>query len=158
MHAETTTGRPETTPMNDLASPSHAAQWRRAPAAAGARTKRILLVDDSSTSHMWVRMILNKTPYEMISARDGAEGVTVAGETRPDLILMDVVMPNMDGFEATRRLRGVPATESTPIIMLTTRGEAKNLETGYASGCSDYVTKPIDSLELLSKIRSFLGE
>ena len=119
--------------------------------------KKILLVDDSTTTHMWIRMILSKTEYEMISAKDGEEGVAAALAQNPDLILMDVVMPRLDGFQATRRLRGEEATRDTPIIMVTTRSEARNVENGFESGCSDYITKPIDGLELLSKVKSFLG-
>ena len=122
------------------------------------RRRKILLVDDSATTHMWIRMILNKSDYDMVSARDGEEGVERALAERPDLILMDVVMPRMDGFEACRRLRAHPATRPTPIVMVTTRAEAKNVENGFTSGCSDYITKPIDSLELLSKVRSFLDQ
>jgi DNA-binding response OmpR family regulator len=123
-----------------------------------AARKKILLVDDSATTHLWIRMILNKTEYDMVSARDGEEGVRAALAENPDLILMDVVMPRLDGFGATQRLRQSPATRQTPIIMVTTRGEARNVETGFESGCSDYITKPIDGLELLAKVRSFLGE
>jgi CheY-like chemotaxis protein len=122
------------------------------------RRRKILLVDDSATTHMWIRMILNKSDYDMVSARDGQEGVERALAERPDLILMDVVMPRMDGFEACRQLRAHPATRPTPIVMVTTRSEAKNVENGFTSGCSDYITKPIDSLELLSKVRSFLDQ
>jgi len=126
------------------------------PAAVAPR--KILLVDDSATTHMWIKMILNKTEYVMISARDGEEGVRTAMIEKPDLILMDVVMPRMDGFEATRALRAEPATRDIPIVMVTTRGEARNVEAGFQNGCSDYITKPIDGLELLSKVKSFLGE
>lgn len=125
-------------------------------AAASTATKKVLLVDDSSTSHMWIKMILKKTDYTMVSAKDGQEGVDKALAEQPDLILMDVVMPRMDGFEATRTLRSLPATRGTPIIMVTTRGEAENLEEGYQSGCTDYITKPIDSVELLAKINNYL--
>jgi DNA-binding response OmpR family regulator len=120
--------------------------------------RKILLVDDSATTHMWIKMILNKSAYEMVSARDGMEGVEKALSETPDLILMDVVMPRMDGFAACRSLRTHAATRGTPIIMVTTRAEAKNVEEGFQSGCSDYITKPIDGLELMSKVRNFLGE
>ncbi|HEU4557992.1 MAG TPA: response regulator [Longimicrobium sp.] len=133
-------------------TPTAAAEPHAAP------RRKILLVDDSATTHMWIRMILNKSEYDMVSARDGQEGVELALAELPDLILMDVVMPRMDGFEACRQLRGHRATRSTPIVMVTTRAEARNVETGFLSGCSDYITKPIDGLELLSKVRSFLGE
>lgn len=120
--------------------------------------RKILLVDDSATTHMWIKMILNKSAYEMVSAKDGMEGVEKALAESPDLILMDVVMPRMDGFAACRSLRLHEATRGTPIIMVTTRAEAKNVEEGFQSGCSDYITKPIDGLELMSKVRNFLGE
>ena len=126
------------------------------PAAVSPR--KILLVDDSATTHMWIKMILNKTDYVMISARDGEEGVRVATAEKPDLILMDVVMPKMDGFAATREIRSKSATRHIPVIMVTTRGEARNVEAGFENGCSDYITKPIDGLELLTKMKSFLGE
>lgn len=126
-------------------------------AVSASRRKRILLIDDSATSHMWVRMILNKGDHEMLSAHDGEEGVERALAERPDLILMDVVMPHMDGFEACRALRQRPEMRATPIIMLTTRGEGRNVQAGYESGCNDYITKPIDSVELLAKLRSYLA-
>ncbi len=120
--------------------------------------KKILLVDDSSTVLLMERMILAKSEYDVVTARDGAEGLEKARAERPDLILMDVVMPRMDGFEAVRQLRAEEATRSIPVIMVTTRGELASVETGYASGCNDYVTKPINGLELLAKVRSCLGQ
>jgi DNA-binding response OmpR family regulator len=120
--------------------------------------KKILLVDDSSTVLLMEKMILSKSEYDVVTARDGIEGVDKARAERPDLILMDVVMPRMDGFEAVRKLREDDATRAIPVIMVTTRGELQSVETGYASGCSDYVTKPINGLELLTKVRSCLGQ
>lgn len=119
--------------------------------------KKILLVDDSATAIMWERMILQKEPYELAIARDGLEAVDKAASDCPDLILMDVVMPRMDGFEACRALRTRAETRDVPIIMVTTRGEAENVERGFASGCTDYITKPIDRLELLAKVKSYLA-
>ena len=120
--------------------------------------KKILLVDDSSTVLLMERMILSKNEYDVVTARDGQEGVEKALAEKPDLILMDVVMPRMDGFEACRRLREQDDTKSIPVIMVTTRGELASVETGYASGCNDYVTKPINGLELLAKVKSCLGQ
>ncbi len=120
--------------------------------------KKILLVDDSSTVLLMEKMILSKSEYDVVTARDGMEGVEKARNERPDLILMDVVMPRMDGFEAVRKLREDDSTKAIPVIMVTTRGELQSVETGYASGCSDYVTKPINGLELLTKVRSCLGQ
>ena len=130
----------------------------RVPAPGGRTVKKVLLVDDSNTILMMEKMVLRKTEYQVVTASDGEEGVARALAERPDLILMDVVMPKMNGFEAVRRLRQEEATREVPIIMVTTRGEAANVEAGFESGCNDYVTKPIDSIELLSKLRDHLGE
>jgi len=119
--------------------------------------RKILLVDDSETVLMMEQMILKKDRYQLITAKNGKEGVQKALETRPDLILMDVVMPEMNGFEAVRCLRQQAATQSVPIVMVTTKAEAESMEIGYEIGCSDYVAKPIDSTELLTKVRSILG-
>ncbi len=119
--------------------------------------KKILLVDDSNTILMMERLILNKGPYITVTASNGEEAVRKAEAENPDLILLDVVMPKMDGFEACRRIRRQNATSNIPIIMVTTRGEEQNIESGYQAGCTDYVTKPIDGAELLSKLRSYLG-
>jgi DNA-binding response OmpR family regulator len=120
--------------------------------------KRILIVDDSPTSRMWQQLILSREPYEVRTASDGAEGCARAAEWPADLVLLDVMMPTMDGFSACRQLRAHAATAHVPVIMVTTRGEEWNVEQGYACGCTDYVTKPIDRLEFLAKIRSWLGE
>lgn len=117
--------------------------------------KKILLVDDSRTSIFLERMIL-KDSYDIVTAMDGEEAVRTAESERPDLILMDVVMPRMTGFEAVREIRSRPGTGGIPIIMVTTRSEARNVETGFESGCTDYVTKPIDADELLFKVGSLL--
>jgi DNA-binding response OmpR family regulator len=120
--------------------------------------KKILLVDDAETILMMERMILNKAGYELITAKDGQEAITKATAEHPDLILMDVVMPKMNGFEACKQLRGHDTTKTIPIIMVTTRGEAENVESGFESGCDDYITKPINGLEVLSKVKSALGQ
>jgi len=122
------------------------------------KKKKILLVDDSSTILMMEKFILRNQAYEIVTASDGEEGVRKALEHRPDLVLLDVIMPKMGGFEACRRMREEEATRTTPIIMVTTRGEATNVEAGWTAGCSDYITKPINSIELLAKVRNFLGD
>ena len=119
--------------------------------------KKILLVDDSSTILMMEKFILKNDPYELVTASNGEEAIAKAVEHRPDLILLDVMMPKMGGFEACRHLRANVATQGIPIIMVTTRGEAANVETGWESGCNDYVTKPINAVELLAKVRSLLA-
>ena len=120
-------------------------------------SKKILLVDDSATALMMEKMILKTEPFDLIVARNGQQALELAASEHPDLILLDVMMPVMDGLEACRRLRQHEATRSTPIIMVTTRGEAKQVEDGFESGCTDYVTKPINGLELLAKVRGCLA-
>jgi DNA-binding response OmpR family regulator len=120
--------------------------------------RKILLVDDSETILMMEQMILQKESYEILMARDGKEGIKKAVEMKPDLILMDVVMPNMNGFEAVKWLRQREETKSVPIVMVTTEAEIESMEAGYVSGCSDYVVKPIDGLELLTKVKNLLSE
>lgn len=117
--------------------------------------KRILIVDDSSTALMMEEVMLGQR-YEILKATDGTEALKAAVRELPDLILLDVVMPKMDGFEVCRVLRGIEVTRLIPIIMVTTRGEGKNVEAGFASGANDYVTKPINQRELLSKIERYL--
>lgn len=120
--------------------------------------RKILLVDDSETILQMEQMILANESYELLVARDGAEGVARALECNPDLILLDVVMPRMGGFEALRELRSNQRTSKVPVVMVTTKAEADSIETGYTSGCSDYIVKPIDSMELLAKVRDLIGD
>lgn len=118
--------------------------------------KKILLVDDSATTLMMEQMVLRGQAYQIVTAKNGREAVAVAATERPDLILMDVVMPEMNGFEAVRNIRMDAASRNVPIIMVTTKGEEHHVETGYASGCSDYITKPINGPELITKVRTWL--
>ena len=120
--------------------------------------QKILLVDDAATILMMERMILGKESYELVTASNGEEAVEKAASELPDLILMDLVMPKMDGLEAVRQIRANDATNGIPIIMVTTKGESESMEQGYANGCNDYVTKPINGPELLTKIRNLLEE
>jgi len=119
--------------------------------------KKILVVDDAETILMMERMILGKS-YTVVTAKDGEKALAVAASEKPDLIILDIVMPNMDGFEVCRRIKSDENTKSIPVIMVTTKGDSSNVEKGFQSGCNDYVTKPISGAELLSKVRSHLGE
>jgi CheY-like chemotaxis protein len=119
--------------------------------------KKILLVDDSRTALLMTQMLLDKGTFDFVTASDGAEALAKARQEMPDIIVMDVVMPNMNGFEACRALREDAATKGIPIIMVTTRAEEKNVELGYESGCNDYVLKPVNGLELMEKIRNYVG-
>ena len=120
--------------------------------------KKILLVDDSETVLMIERVVLSRLPYDLIVARDGNEAVERAFGDRPDLILLDVMMPGRNGFEVLKELRASDATRETPVIMVTTRSEGENVESGYLHGCTDYVNKPFTANELLTKVRGFLGQ
>ncbi len=121
--------------------------------------KTVLLVDDSNVSLMTGELVLRKIgQFEIRKARDGEEAVEMATTEPPDLIMLDVVMPKMSGFDACRALRSHPATQSIPILMATTRGEAHNIEEGFAAGCNDYVTKPLNHTEVAEKLRGLLED
>ena len=119
--------------------------------------KKILVVDDSRTALFMVTTILRKERYELVTASDGEQALEMAASERPDLILMDVIMPRKTGFEACRELKRREDTRAIPVILVTTRGEGENVEAGFQSGCNDYVTKPINALELITKVRDHMG-
>jgi CheY-like chemotaxis protein len=119
--------------------------------------KKILVVDDSRTALFMMTTILRKERYELVTANDGEQALEVAVAERPDLILMDVIMPGKTGFEACRELKRRDDTKAIPVILVTTRGEGENVEAGFQSGCNDYVTKPINAQELLTKVRDHMG-
>jgi CheY-like chemotaxis protein len=122
-------------------------------------SKKILVVDDSKTALMMEREILEKrTNYLCVTAADGREAVEKAQQERPDLVLMDVVMPRMNGFEACQMMRRQTSTREIPIVLVTTRGEESYMEAGFQSGCNDYITKPINGAELVALLQSYLGE
>src|SRR5215467_6954059 len=123
------------------------------------KTKKILLVDDSSTSRMTARMIFaDHESYVLTSACDGKEGVEKAIAELPDLILMDIEMPRMNGLEACKLLKQHQATKNIPVILLTMRGEEPFVRQGYASGCSDFLTKPINEQKLAMAIKAHLDK
>jgi CheY-like chemotaxis protein len=118
---------------------------------------KILIVDDSATSLMWHKLVLRQGPYDVVTATDGEAGVAAAAAEKPDLILMDVVMPKMSGIDACRAIRALPGLGEVPIVMVSTLSELKTVESAFVGGCSDYVVKPVDRAELLAKIESCLG-
>ena len=119
--------------------------------------QRILVVDDSCTARATIGLSLQGYPYEVIIAENGQQGIRKALEHCPDLILMDLVMPDMTGFEAVAELRQTQATNAIPVIMLTAQAEIENIERGYALGCCDYVLKPFVAQELVAKIQDLIG-
>lgn len=122
------------------------------------KRKKILLVDDSRAVLTLHQLLLGSGDYDLVFAKNGREAVEKATAEKPDLIFMDVMMPEMNGFEAVRALRAQEITKATPIIMVTTRGEDQNEKEGYAAGCNGYIHKPLKGSELIEKLRSILGE
>jgi len=120
--------------------------------------KTILIVDDNPVNMKLIRVLLAGEGYDVRTAADAQEALNILKELHPDLILMDIVMPRMTGLEACRVLKKDKDTEKIPVILLTTRGEEQYVQEGYASGCSDYLTKPVNDVELLDLLKAYLGE
>lgn len=121
--------------------------------------KKVLLVDDSHTALLMEQMILNqRTKYDLVTAQNGLEAVEKSVSERPDLILMDVVMPQMDGFRACKEIRKNSSTKDIPIILVTTRGEPDFVEAGFNCGCNDYITKPLNANELVQVVQNYLED
>lgn len=119
-------------------------------------TSRVLVVEDQYDNRRILRDLLTSAGYEMIEAVTGEQGVSIAKQQRPDLILMDMQLPVMDGYESTRRIRANPELESIPIIAVTSYAMSGDDAVAYEAGCDAYVTKPFSPRELLAKIREFL--
>lgn len=117
--------------------------------------KKLLLIDDSKTQLLFEKMMLC-ADYEIVTALDGRLGVEAAVKEQPDLILCDIIMPEMDGIEALRILRSKEETKDIPVIMVTTKSEEARVATCYKLGCADYVTKPVDKTDLLTKVQKHL--
>ncbi len=117
---------------------------------------KILLVEDNEMNRDMLSRRLERRGYEIDMALDGEQGIERAESGAPDLILMDMSLPTMDGWEATRRLRASAATKSIPIIALTAHAMSGDREKALAAGCDDYDTKPVDLTRLLSKIDALL--
>ena len=118
---------------------------------------KILIVDDSPTELHVLSQMLSKGGYETVTAEDGEEGIERAKSELPDLILMDVVMPGLNGFQATRKLSRDAATKHIPVVMVTTKDQDTDREWGMRQGARDYMVKPVKADELLAKISSLLG-
>jgi len=116
--------------------------------------KKVLVVDDSATERHILGEILGKEGFEVSFAEDGEKGVEQAKLSKPDLIIMDVVMPGMNGFQATRAISKDPETQHIPIIICTTKDQETDKVWGVRQGAKDYVVKPIDAAELLGKIKA----
>ncbi len=118
---------------------------------------KILLVEDNEMNRDMLSRRLERRGFQVVIAIDGQQGVDLAQAEKPDLILMDMSLPVLDGWEATRRLKGAPETRAIPIIALTAHAMAGDREKALEAGCDDYDTKPIELPRLLGKIDTLLG-
>ena len=118
---------------------------------------RILIVDDSPTEMFRFREILSKHGYEVLEATNGADGVTLAQAELPDLVLMDVVMPGVNGFQATRQISRGDTTKHIPIVIVSTKDQATDRVWGKRQGARDYLIKPVDEKQLIDVINQHLN-
>jgi two-component system, cell cycle response regulator DivK len=121
-------------------------------------SKRILVVEDQPDSRQIIRDMLAGTDYEITEAENGEEALTAITKQRPDLILMDIQLPIMDGYTATNQIKADPALRSIPIIAVTSYALAGEEKRARAAGCDDFVTKPFSPRQLLGKIRQYLPQ
>ena len=117
---------------------------------------RILYVEDNDDNVYVVKNRLTRAGYTVLIASDGAQGVAMAADERPDLILMDLGLPVLDGWEAVRRIKAAPSSSRIPVIALSAHAMPGDLEHAMAAGCDDFDTKPMDFQRLLGKIRALL--
>ena len=121
-------------------------------------SKRILVVEDQEDLRGVLRDLLTGSGYTVIEAADGEAGVAKAKSDHPDLILMDIQMPVIDGYEATRRIKAVPALKPTPVVAVSSFAMKGDEEKARAAGCDHYVTKPYSPMQLLRLVRGFIGD
>jgi len=115
---------------------------------------KILYVEDNDDNVYMLRNRLTRAGFTVVIATDGVQGVAMAGSERPDLIIMDLTLPDMDGWEATRRIKADPATKHIPVVALTANAMEGDREKALAAGCDDFDTKPVELPRLLNKIRA----
>ena len=118
---------------------------------------RILIVDDSPSQLVGLKRIVEKLGHQVITAEDGSAGVEAAKREIPDLILMDVVMPNLNGFQATRAISKEPTTANIPVVLVTTKDQETDKVWGMRQGAKAYITKPINEPQLVQTIKEILG-
>jgi two-component system, cell cycle response regulator DivK len=119
-------------------------------------SKRILVVEDQEDSRRILRDLLKSADYEIMEAVNGEEALTAAATQRPDLILMDIQLPIIDGYEATRRIKADPALRAIPIIVVTSYALSGDESKARAAGCDAYITKPYSPRAILAKIREYV--
>ena len=121
-------------------------------------SKRILVVEDQADNRKIIRDTLAGTDYEIIEAENGEEALAAIAKARPDLILMDIQLPIMDGYTATRHIKGDPALRSIPIIAITSYALSGEEKKAREAGCDEYIPKPYSPRELLAKVRQYLSD
>lgn len=121
-------------------------------------SRRVLVVEDQEDNRRIIRDLLTSVGYELIEAPDGLAGVRLAKEHRPDLILMDIQLPGIDGYEATRRIKADPELLAIPIVVVTSYALSGDEQKARAAGCDAYVAKPFSPRQLLATVRAFFGE
>jgi CheY-like chemotaxis protein len=119
-------------------------------------TKRILVIEDNETNMYLISFILKSRGYEIIEAKSGEEGVDIAVKERPDLILMDIQLPGIDGLEATKRIRKSEAAREIPIVALTSYAMTGDREKSLSAGCTGYIEKPVNPDTILGEIEKYL--
>jgi CheY-like chemotaxis protein len=117
---------------------------------------RILVVEDNKDNMTLISDVLHSLDYDVLQATDGEQGIRVTGEERPDLILMDLSLPRMDGWTATKNIKADPDLQNIPVIALTAHAMVGDRERALEAGCDDYVTKPINLRELADKLSQYL--
>ncbi len=117
---------------------------------------KILIVDDTETMRLYEHMLLSGQGYELDMAENGVQALEKVKSFKPDLVLMDIMMPEMDGIECCRRIKSDPVMKKTKVVIVTTKSEYGKVKEAFAAGCDDYVTKPINRVELLSKMTELL--
>jgi len=118
--------------------------------------KLVLVIEDNEANLYLMRFILENKGFDVIEARTGLQGVEVANKEKPDLILMDIQLPDIDGLEATKRIRASETDDAIPIVAVTSYAMAGDREKALAAGCTDYIEKPIDPERFVEKIRKYL--
>jgi DNA-binding response OmpR family regulator len=120
-------------------------------------SKKILIVDDEPNILISLEFLMRRDGFEVAVAQDGEEALRIIREQRPDLVLLDVMMPKLNGFEVCKQVRGDPALSDTRIIMLTAKGRQAEVAKGLALGADGYITKPFSTRDLVIQVRSLLG-
>lgn len=117
---------------------------------------KVLIVDDTETMRMTEEMMLSNEGYEIQTAVDGVDALEKIAARKPDLVLLDIMMPRMDGIECCKRIKSDDNISDIKVVMVTTKSEYERVKEAFAAGCDDYITKPIDKTELIGKMKDLM--